>query len=425
MRFKYNNLSSGYTGKLYEKGTLNSQYYHHLFNLINNNPDLLNHLIVFPQRIPRKGFFSELYELETDEYRNDFDSIIHQITNNHIESFNNLDKNNSENNARQFINWSNILLRHGQFENLIQYFPTNYFGPYNLEIELIKETAKIEILLSNNEPVIIDYLLELIDRFHDDTSTTWIEKIKLLNQSIVYYYRHKNDTDKSHNIYNISKLLKDHIERLENHTFISTYLSSVAYRGLAMVTEFNDESKSEFLNRSITLAKYVKPYTEIEKIASLDNLFTCTQSLAKWYLKSSNPKKAESCLVELTLIDPNDSTGFSEIGFFYINQESYDQAAKYFKKAMQLGPPGTGMNTYYYATCLEKTGDEENAIKYLYQTTEIDKHAVSPWLALLSLYLKNKANDKAREIATQIYNKQNMMEQLEEDEILFIKNIID
>jgi len=423
MNYKYNNLSHGYTGKIYKNSTRNSQYYSLFLDLLSKLPDSINHVIAFPQRIPRKDFFKELYELESKEFRKNFDSMINIFINNHINSLENLICDNSENNAREYINWSNILLRYGKFESIIKYFPINYCGPNHLEIKLIKETAKIELLLSNNISIRIDDLLELVDQFYNNITISNIEKIKILNQLIVYSYRHKID-HASKKIFNLSKYLLSYVEILEKKTFINIYQCSIAYRGIAMVLGFSNETRASFLNESLNLARYLQPKCELERMVSLDNLFTCTQSLAKWSLENNQLKLAEENLLQLIKIDPYDSTGFSELGFFYIKNEMYDKAAHYFKVALELGPPGTGMNIYYYALCLEKLGNKNKALNFLYLATEIDKLAISPWLEILNYYLNDESYEKARKIAVNIYNDENLMEQLEHDEILFIKNII-
>ena len=111
-------------------------------------------------------------------------------------------------------------------------------------------------------------------------------------------------------------------------------------------------------------------------------------------------------------------------GFFYIKIESYNKAANAFKKAMELGPPGTGMNAYYYAKCLEKIGNEPDAIHYLYESAKLDNHALSPWLDLLEHYSNKKQLEKTREIATYIYQTPDLKEQLEEHEITTIQMLI-
>jgi predicted Zn-dependent protease len=168
----------------------------------------------------------------------------------------------------------------------------------------------------------------------------------------------------------------------------------------------------------------MQPVTELEEIVAAENLFTITQSLAKWHILNDDLKTAESCLLELTSIDPNDSTGYSELAFFYLNQHKYQEAETNFKKAMSLGPPGTGMNTYYYAKCLEQLEKHDEAINYLHLSTELDKYAISPWLDLLELHSKEKNPNKMREIATYILSNECLMEQLDKNEIIHIKNII-
>ena len=125
--------------------------------------------------------------------------------------------------------------------------------------------------------------------------------------------------------------------------------------------------------------------------------------MSKWHLYNKNLLEAERYLCELIVIDPHDSTGFSELGFFYVNEESFEKAANCFMKAIELGPPGAGMNAYYYAKCLEKLGKEQDAITYLFESTKLDEQALSPWLDLMGHFINQKQNDKAQQIANHIH----------------------
>jgi tetratricopeptide (TPR) repeat protein len=404
--------------------TLNAQYYSRFYDLLNKNPNIASSILVFPQRIPRKGFFTELYELETTEYRKNLDSVINHLTSTHHKSFIKLIDDATEDNARQYINWSYILMRYGCFETIVKNHPEKYDGCYKLEIELIKETAKIEDALSNEKIAPINGLLKLTEKFIDDPNSTLYEKIKLLNQLVVHFYRHDRDINQQQRIFDLSKLLVEYLEKYQNENFINKHLCSIAYRGVAMASKFGTELQSSFLNKSLELAKAMQPVTELEEIVAAENLFTITQSLAKWHILNDDLKTAESCLLELTSIDPNDSTGYSELAFFYLNQHKYQEAETNFKKAMSLGPPGTGMNTYYYAKCLEQLEKHDEAINYLHLSTELDKYAISPWLDLLELHSKEKNPNKMREIATYILSNECLMEQLDKNEIIHIKNII-
>lgn len=421
MDYKYKNVSAGYIGNLETNATLNSQYYAKLFTTIKQIPKTINQHIIFPQRIPRQGFFIELHELESDDFKNNFKLHLDHITKNYKVSLENLSSSSSKVNIRQYINWLNILLRSGLSERITKVLP-HCISVNRLEIELLHETAKIENVLSTDKSIDIDKLLHLFDKFNKKENTSNPEKIKLLNVIIVYYYRHLNDSAISDKILNLSQILNKLINNLKETTFFNKYLCSVAYRGLAMVSELSFDIRTMFLNNALFLANNLKSNSEIENIVGLDNLYTCTQSFAKWHLINNDLQKAESCLHDLIVIDPFDSTGYSELGFFYIKNNSYHEAAKSFKKAMELGPPGTGMNAYYYAQCQKKIGNKDEAIKYLHHSTILDSQAISPWLDLLDLYSENIT--KSYEIAFHIHNTEHLMEQLEEDEIQIIQSII-
>ncbi len=421
MNFNYKTLSAGYIGLHHENSTLNSQFYTKLFHNIKNTPDFLNTKIYFPQRIPRSGFFKELYDLESDDYKVQFNQITHFIKQHHLSSINELVTNNSKLNAIQYINWSNILLRFGCFEHLINHFPENFCGDYPLEIALIKETAKIEIYLSTDREISIHELLELADIYLNNTQIVIHEKIKLLNQIVVYFNRYQKEPSLTEKVSELSKILLSLINELDMSVFENMLCASVAYRGLAMENQFGTDLQFEFLNRAEQFAKTIKPQSEFENIVAAENLYTCSQTISKWYM-SRDLKSAENYLQQLISLDPYDSTGFSELGFFYINSDSYEMAAKYFLKAIDLGPPGTGMNTYYYAKCLEKLGNLKDAIVYLQKSTLLDNEAISPWLDLLVIFNKQNQASETKKIATHIFNTNYLFDQLEDDEKILIQH---
>lgn len=421
---KYKNISSGYLGVEYNNSTLNSQYYRLLFEEIKFKPELLDEIIIFPQRIPRAGFFKEICLLEGSNYKKHFDEMIVNIITSHKNALHSLIEKNQENDVRRYINWSNILLRYGCFEQVINHFPINYIGSHALEVELIKETAKIELLLSQDKPIGIDEQLELSERFLDRDDVSDRAKIILLNQIVVHYYRHQRKSKNDLKIFKLSKLLLELTTKFEDNKFMNTFLCSVSYRGLAMDSGFGNELQESFLNKAEQLARNIQYKTDMEKIVASDNLFTCLQSISKWHIHNNKMNSAEKYLKEMIEIDPYDSTGYSEIGFLYINLEKYDVASHHFKEAMELGPPGAGMNAYYYAKCLEKLGRDQEAITYLYEATKLDEEGLSPWLDLMNYFIDKKNQDKASEIANQIYNSPILFEQLEDDETKIIQALI-
>jgi tetratricopeptide (TPR) repeat protein len=424
MKYKYSNLSCGYSGDVCKDLTLNAKFYSELFNESSFRSGMLNATIPLPQRIPRNGFFQELYALETEYYKKQFDSLMNKIIKNHTVSLENILEFQSNENVRNYLNWSNILIRYGKFENVIYYFPEKDVGYHQLEVLLLKATAEIEMCLSHGKSFSLDRLLELAERFIDCIKSKDYGKIKLLNQLIVYFHRYQKGNESIIKIFNWSKSLLSLLKKYETNNFLNAHLCSIAYRGLAMVPEFGIETQSSFLNKAYNLAIHIQPKTEIEKVVALENQFTCKQSIAKWNLRNNKIEEAEASLIELTLIDPYDSTGFSELGLFYIQLENYAKASQFFYKALELGPPGVGMNTYYYAKCLEQLGETQDSIKYLHKTTEVDKEAISPWLDLMSLYEKNNNENQCRHIANFINTNKVLMEQMEDNEIAYIKNFL-
>lgn len=246
----------------------------------------------------------------------------------------------------------------------------------------------------------------------------------LLNRLVVYFYRYEKEALYCNEIVTLSKVLLKYVSHSEYNSFIDTLYSSVAYRGLSMVKEFDQDEQTEFLMKAEKLARLLRPSTKFEEIVASENIYTLLQTLAKWHINLNDNKKAETCLKEMIQIDPFDSTAYSELGFFYIRYNDYDKGAEYFKKAMELGPPGMGMNIYYYATCLEKLGNGLEAINYLYRSADIDKQALSPWLDLLNFYSEKKQFDKTKHISNHIFHTPILKEQLEEHEIVNIQTFL-
>ncbi|MBV9576071.1 MAG: hypothetical protein JO149_05565 [Gammaproteobacteria bacterium] len=191
-----------------------------------------------------------------------------------------------------------------------------------------------------------------------------------------------------------------------------------------MATQFGKDMQTSFLKESERIARSLNCNTELEKIVAKENLYTFILTMTKWNLISNNLSKAEEYLKELIQLDPMDSTGYSELGIFYLKKSDYRNSAIYFKKALDLGPPGTGMNAYYYATNQEYLGNEKKLIHYLYKSTELDKLAISPWLDLINYYVKKNNHNKAKMLAKNIYNTAELMEQVDEEENQFLQEII-
>lgn len=426
MKYRYAHLSPGYLGELANELTLNSKFYSLLnFNLFEQRNSLDNEIILFPQRVPRFGFFDELYQLEISHFKTEFTTRLYHYKNNLKCTVQMINKKQDEKDIRYYLNLANLCLRYGCHEIIMELSPSCSLPSFALEIELLKEAAHIELLLSNDLPVSADNYLSLAEKYLPCKSTSDREKIMLLNQLIVTFYRHQKNASNSSKIYKLAKILLELLEKFEQCIPLNQLYCSVGYRGLAMVSEFGVNLQSEFINKAEYLAIKLRGQSQSEEIVALENKYTCFQSIAKWYHQNNDTKSCEIYLNNLIQIDPYDSTGHSELGFYYVQIEEFQDAGTCFKKAMELGPPGVGMNAYYYAKCLEKLGRKNEAVEYLQESAELDQQALSPWLDLTEYYLNENYFVRARETAKHILSTKILFEQLEKDELIKLQAILD
>lgn len=425
MELRYPGISSGYIGEKNNNQTLNSKFYsllHKNFeNIAVQNDD---GVILIPQRIPRSGLFDELYKLETSRYQNAFTLRRQELEKSFKCSVAQLNENQDKRAIRLYINWANICLRYGRFQMVLDATPVQTaIHSFVLEIHLLKELARIELQLSSGLPVSGDNYLLLAEKYLSEDSVSEREKIMLLNQLIVTIYRHQ----KGHRSKKIFLLARNHLTRLEKfeeNNPLNQLCCSIGYRGLAMVSEFGPQLQTEILNRAENIALNMKGRCISENIIFLENQYTCYQSIAKWHLHNHDDEKTENFLNKMTEVDPNDSTAYSELGLHNIQMKKYDNAAAHFKKALERGPPGVSMNTYYYAKCIEILGHSVDGIKYLHESAELDDTAVSPWLDLFERYQKNNDAVNASKSAKHILSTPILRTQLETNEILNLQNYI-
>jgi tetratricopeptide (TPR) repeat protein len=425
MSYNYKHLSPGYISELGDKLTLNSKFYSVFDVHFAQQPHRLgDEIILFPQRIPKLGFFEELYNLETINFKIGFNARIYDTTN-HLKRLSLVASNNQDEKIiRYYINWANICLRYGRFETIIDHSPLAEKQPFSLEIQLLKEAASIELQLSKYLPISIDNYLGLTEKYLSSKSISDREKIMLLSHLIVAHYRHGKSQTHQKKVSGYAKKLIKLLEKFEHNTPLHHLYCSVGYRGLAMVTEFGIEKQVDFLKQAEKIADNMKSGSETEELVALENRYTCYQSIAKWHQHNNDIIKAENYLQKMIQLDPYDSTGHSELAFHYLKQDNYKEAAVSFKAAMSLGPPGTGMNAYYYAKCLEKLDRQNDAAEYLFQAAELDPQAISPLLDLVEYYTERNNPYNAQEIVKYILSTEILSEQLEKDEVIKLHSLI-
>lgn len=414
MELKYPHISSGYLGIKTSKATLNSAFF---AEILDHSYDF-NNRITFVQRVPRIDFFTELSQLETKKFQNIF---LHKLG--HIKSHNFYRQNFSKiDNSSYILNWLNVLIRLGQSKFILNLEPHQSFSIEDcLEFQLIQEQAKIELSLSNNVPISLVSLLTLTEKMRYMDIDPYI-KLYALSRIIVNVMRHKAEINNPQLIINYTNDILELLRYYEKDSFRANILKSIIYRGIAMVDYFGVELQNKWLELSEFYARNIKPLNIVETIVAKDNLCTCLQTLSKWNMHKKQFIKAENNLCEITFINSLDSTAYSELGLFLMKLDRHEDASMNFKKASELGPPGVGMNTYFYAKYLQKVGKPAEAIKMFYECIAYDPVAISPWLEIFEYHVHQNNNYELNNVAKHILFNTQLVEQLEIDELKKIRS---
>ncbi len=421
MKFRYPNITAGYLGIKHEQLTLNSSFYAGLFG----DKHDLDKQIIIPQRVPKKELFDELLLLEESTTAQLLKTHRRNLVQSMHSALNFLKKNNSK--QRYFLNWLNILLRYGLFNEICELNSNHLKSLMNesdfIEFELIRASAYSRIAESEEELSI--HLFKLANVVLSSTNLIKRVQVLVLNYVIVAAYRFQVKLPYDNCLKQCCEKLIDLLKNEIENDFGSLIRKSVAYRGLAMVTELDFDLKNQFINQAEFLARTIKISNSFEKLIVKENLYTCLQSQAKWNQLLNEFDAAKSNLTEMIKLDPYDSTGYAELGFFFLAQNCIEEASINFSRAAELGPPAVGMHTYYYAKSLQLLGNNKAAISALYEVTKIDKEALSPWLDLIELNIEINAIDKAKEIITHVLKNPTYRFQLEADEISQLKIQLD
>ena len=173
---------------------------------------------------------------------------------------------NSSKNPDLGTRCGNILLRYCRFDTIEKYFPKYSSTQFSLEIEILKETNLIESQLSQGIDITIDRLLNLLKIYEDCNTVTTREKIILLNRIIVYYNRHTRNLNSSKIIENLPNHLLQLLNNIDTNQFINQYYASIAYRGLAMISSFDEITKVIMLDKAEYFAKKLDGESVLDKI---------------------------------------------------------------------------------------------------------------------------------------------------------------
>jgi len=412
MHYRYPHVTSGYLLINQSQLTLNAAFYTEFFGTQHD----MNDIIVFPQRVPKKTFFDEIAMLEN----NDIYRLITAQQDEFVKQMNYALGAMKQHNKMQraFLNWLNILLRYGLANEICTLNEEYLHSHMNLndftEFKLIKLIAHFQLHDNTPDETSTEHLNYLIQIAVSNSDLTNRLKILILNYTIVAVYRYKFNLSYQKCIKNCCETLLGLIEH--DNDFGNMIRTSVAYRGLAMINELDIALRDQYVKKAESIARNIKTNDKLELLVAKENLYTCLQTLSKWNVYLNQIDSAKANLIEMTELDPFDPTGYAELAFFLFDHECFEEAAYYFKRAVELGPPGVGMHTYYHAKCSQYLGKNCEAITLFYEATKIDHEAVSPWLDLIQAYFDNDQLDKAKDIIRLVLSNPIYKNQLEDDE---------
>ena len=207
------------------------------------------------------------------------------------------------------------------------------------------------------------------------------------------------------------------MNRIKNVNYEEAIRFSFAWRGMAMLPYLNNSLVDQYLNEAENFGKKAVIFSAgIDSIVANENLFTCNQTLSKWFKKINQGKKAFEALDKMIALDPYDSVGYAEMAFLHLSEEDYFSAEFYFSKAVLLGPPSVGMHLFYQGYCLRKMNKFFDAEQCFLRAIDVDSAALSPYLALYDLYAEIKNKKGKKEISQIIISNKKLFFQLSQSE---------
>jgi len=418
----FSHITPGYLGERAPRLTLNASFFSY-FDL-SQKTDLMIHFsepsLIFPQRVPRYGFFNELMELEGTYATEAISSIRLKLTH-EIRSLL-TQRNLDEKRSTYFFGILNFLLRYGVDVSRLQDVHLNFPTKEKMfEYQYINIMSQINRSICHGRSPAIGPLLRLTKKTLNNTLLSNYWKLNITNRFIVTVNRHNKSQVFSKIAFDLAQSLSHNLEKFRPTNFLENIKLALFYRGFAMA--FNNLSHVyRYLNKSLEISENIQCTTKIEEILKKENLIPVYQTLAKFYLMKKEYESAEIYLKKMIEVDPFDSTGYSELGLFYIHIKNLKKATKQFIEAALLGPPGVGMNWYLAATAFLKQNKMEQSYKYFKKSIDTDPLAISPLLDSIEVCKSLNKEKEAKNSITKLLTIPTLRSQLTSKEIEYCKH---
>ncbi|MCF2152110.1 tetratricopeptide repeat protein [Desmonostoc muscorum LEGE 12446] len=158
-------------------------------------------------------------------------------------------------------------------------------------------------------------------------------------------------------------------------------LRSVYHRAVVFVPllQKDKEAVVREMNLCQSLAEELthESRNEIENIAARENLTTVFESRTKEALWLGDIDLAEERARQMVEMEPLYSRYRLQLGEILIKQSKFEEAAKMYRSATRLGPPGTAIAWFMAGQCHEKMGDIDIACDCYLASVQMDELAIS------------------------------------------------
>jgi tetratricopeptide (TPR) repeat protein len=172
------------------------------------------------------------------------------------------------------------------------------------------------------------------------------------------------------------ELLKDTID-----PFTYNHLLSIYYRAVVFVPLLRNDKeeviKQMDLSESYARTLIQNSQTDIQRIIAQENLNIVYESRTKESMWLGDLDMAEEKVKKLNQMDPLDPRYRLELGEIFLKKGKVEEAAKVYRSAARLGPPGTPIAWFMAGQCHEKLGDIDVACDCYLASVQMDDLAIS------------------------------------------------
>jgi tetratricopeptide (TPR) repeat protein len=422
--FNFPSLTSGYCGVKRQFQTLNSTFFSEFWDTCGGIQGLLDGLaagIQFPQRCPKTEFFNEVLRNESPEGQTRLRQHLDDLSSAAQYA---VSQNPSDRHVVNVLHpLMNLLIRYGLGEKLFE-FPhleinSKLRWNYSANLEIYKNIHKSDVV----GDIQFDEMVKLLNQY--DQFSTVEGRLSILSRMIVTSVRfnaHLPDRDKYISIVheNIG-----HLMCISDLSFEDRLRWSCILRGIAMTPELAQTTVNKLMSMAHKVADGLNGQgNRIRECLKSEILATQFQSESKMAKEQSDFYLQRASIEQMIHLDPFDSTGYSELGFYWFYRSEWQKAVENFQHAVLLGPPATSMNYYFLGKSHSSLGNLQFAENSFLSSIEKDDLAVSPIIELVGLYRSLGRTDESKKWAALLLGNEDLLSQLEDDEKTEMRRVI-